>query len=191
MTCLNRLRSRVVAKCAIVIYFTCLSLLAQADQTATELNPLFDKLANAADGSEAVQLESKIWQYWLKAPDDDSAALMSQVVYAMQNGQLSLGIKLCDQLIDNAPEFAEAWNKRATLYYLTGNMQASVEDIRRTVELEPRHFGAISGLGLIFLQQGNYQNALDAFEQVLKISPQSNNTRRSIEQVRNKLGDKI
>lgn len=168
-----------------------MALVAQADQTDPELNPLFDKLANAADASEASLIEIQIWQHWLAAPDANSEALMSQVVAAMQTRQLTLGIKLSDQLIDSSPDFAEAWNKRATLHYLVGDVDSSVEDIEQTVKLEPRHFGAISGLGLIFLKRGDYQNALDAFEQVLKISPQSQSTLRSIERVRNKLGDKI
>ncbi|MEE9334010.1 MAG: tetratricopeptide repeat protein [Granulosicoccaceae bacterium] len=185
-TCLDRFRIGLVA-----IWLSGVAAVAQADQTIAELKPLFDALASASDASEASQIELQIWQHWLTAPDDNSAALMSQVVAAMQARQLTLGLKLSDQLIDSTPDFAEAWNKRATLHYLLGDIEASVDDIKQTVKLEPRHFGAISGLGLIFLKRGNYQNALDAFEQVLKISPQSQNTLRSIERVRNKLGDKI
>jgi len=182
------------AQLAVAWAFACLLSMpgvVHADQNAEELDPLFEKLSNATSSSQATALEAQIWQHWLIAPDANASALMSQVVYAMQERQLSLAIKLCDQLIDSSPNFAEAWNKRATLHYLTGNMDASVDDIKQTIKLEPRHFGAISGLGLIFLQRGDYQSSLDAFEQVLKINPQSGNTRRSIEQVRDKIGSEI
>jgi tetratricopeptide (TPR) repeat protein len=175
----------------LAVLFACQSHALRADQNAPELAGLFDDLVNAEGASDAMQIESKIWQHWLKAPNDISEALMSQIVYAMQGGQLTLAIKLCDQLIDSEPEFSEAWNKRATLHYLVGDLDSSVDDIRQTVKLEPRHFGAISGLGLIFLKRGQLQNALDAFEQVLKINPNSVNTQRSIEQVTDQLGDKI
>lgn len=190
MRCLDRFRIGIVA-IVLGVITSAMTLIAEADQTDPELNPLFDKLANASDASEASLIELQIWQHWLAAPDANSEALMSQVVAAMQTRQLTLGIKLSDQLIDSSPDFAEAWNKRATLHYLVGDVDSSVEDIKQTVKLEPRHFGAISGLGLIFLKRGDYQSALEAFEQVLKISPQSQSTLRSIERVRNKLGDKI
>ncbi len=179
----------ILAMFALVL--TCSSYAIRADQNAPELDNLFDELILAKDSAEAAQIESQIWQLWLKAPNDIAEALMSQIVYAMQRGQLTLAIGLSGQLIDSEPEFAEAWNKRATLHYLVGDLDSSVEDIRQTVKLEPRHFGAISGLGLIFLKRGQLQNALDAFEQVLKINPQSVNTRRSVEQVTDQLGDKI
>lgn len=182
---------RFCSLASLALVLSCLSYVIRADQKAPELESLFDELLVAEDASEATQLESQIWQVWLKAPNDTAEALMSQIVYAMQDGQLMLAIRLSDQLIDSEPEFAEAWNKRATLHYLVGDLDSSVEDIRETVKLEPRHFGAISGLGLIFLKRGQLQNALDAFEQVLKINPQSVNTRRSVEQVTDRLGDKI
>ncbi len=186
MTCLDHIRIGLVA-----IWLSAMAAGAHADQTAEELNPLFDKLASASNASEASQIEFKIWQHWLVGPDDNADVLMSQIIAAMKARQLTLGLNLSDQLIDSSPNFAEAWNKRATLHYLVGDIDASVEDIKQTIALEPRHIGAISGLGLIFLQQRNYQNALEAFEQVLKISPQSESALRSIERVRDKLGDEI
>ena len=72
-----------------------------------------------------------------------------------------------------------------------GDLNSSVEDIHRTLQLEPKHFGAISGLGLIFLRKGNLSAALEAFEQVLRITPQSINARRSVEQVRSQIGEEI
>jgi tetratricopeptide (TPR) repeat protein len=105
--------------------------------------------------------------------------------------RFEIALQLSNQLVDSSPGFAEGWNKRATIHYLMGNHAQSVADIRETVRLEPRHFGAISGLGMIFLWENNFPAALQAFEQVLKISPASNNAKLSVELVRRKMGREI
>ncbi len=165
--------------------------LATADQTASELPALFEQLRSAENQTAASDLESRIWQLWLQAPDEGAAALMSQLTLAMQAGELDLALALCNQLVDSNPDFSEAWNKRATVHYLMGNSDASVNDIRETLILEPRHFGAISGLGLIFMRQGNFEAALQAFEQVLAITPASSNAQRSAQRMRDEIGKKI
>jgi tetratricopeptide (TPR) repeat protein len=165
--------------------------LAKADQTEDQLPDLFDSLQNAADASQAREIENQIWQLWLKAPDEASYLLMSQITRAMSSGQLNIALGLCNQLVDASPEYSEAWNKRATIHYLMGDDDSSVADIRETLSLEPKHFGAISGLGLIFMRQGNHEAALDAFEQVLAISPASTSAKQSIERVRKELGHEI
>ena len=167
------------------------SVSTRADQNAAELPELFDQLLEAASSSQASELESQIWQHWLHAPDESSEILLSQIGQAMNVGQLEIALKLSTQLIDGSPDFAEGWNKRATIHYLMGNNALSVADIRETLALEPRHFGAISGLGLIFMREKNMEAALDAFEQVLNISPASSNARRSAERARNELGREI
>jgi len=169
--------------CACLLWCMCLPA-ALADQNAAELPALFEELAQAATAADAQRIESRIWQLWLKAPDKNSGLLLSQIGEAMRHGELELALRLGHQLVDSQPDFAEAWNKRATIYYLLGDASASVLDIRQTLALEPRHFGAISGLGLIFVRQEEFQSALDAFRQVLLISPASASAKRSIEQVR-------
>ena len=94
-------------------------------------------------------------------------------------------------MIDSTPDFAEGWNKRATLHYLLGDNDSSVADIRETLIREPRHFGAISGLGLIFMRQNNFEAALHAFEQVLIISPGSASAKSNVEYIRNESGTGI
>ena len=91
------------------------------------------------------------------------------------------------ELIDAEPSFAEAWNKRATVYYLMDRYEDSVRDIERTLALEPRHFGAISGMGLIFLERADEVGALDAFEKVLEIHPYARGARFYVEQLRLRL----
>jgi len=100
--CLERIRSWLIA-----IALSAVAMAASADQNATELGPLFEKLANASSASEASQIENKIWQHWLIAPDDNSAALMSQIISAMKARRINIAIVLSDQLIDSAPNFAE------------------------------------------------------------------------------------
>ena len=85
------------------------------------------------------------------------------------------------------PDYAEGWNKRATVHYLKGDYSASVIDIERTLALEPRHFGAISGMGLIFMARGDEAGALKAFKEVLKIHPHARGAQFHVEELRKKL----
>jgi len=162
-----------------------------ADQNDAALEPLFEQLLQAQSNSQAKAIEAQIWQLWLATDDDNAASLMSQLTYAMSVGQNELALKLSNQLVDSNPDYAEAWNKRATIQYLLGNHGLSVADIKQTLLLEPRHFGALSGLGLIFMASGNYNAALDAFNAVLALSPSSDNARGSVASVRSMIGEDI
>ncbi len=164
---------------------------ALADQTAPELPGLFEQLREASDEDDARAIESRIWQHWMTAPDEPSELLMSQINLAMAAEELTLALALCDELVESTPDFAEGWNRRATLHYMMGDSDSSVADIRETLVREPRHFGAISGLGLIFMRHDNFDAALDAFEQVLVISPSSASARMNIDYIRNEAGTRI
>jgi tetratricopeptide (TPR) repeat protein len=183
-TFINLIKCSVIAVC---IQVTTVA----ADQKAAELPALFDQLLNEVDSESSIGIEGQIWQHWLDAPDKNSANLLSQVTNALGVRRLEIALRLSTQLVDSYPDFAEGWNKRATIHYLLGNNAQSVADIRETVRLEPRHFGAISGLGMIFVRENNFPAALQAFEQVLKISPASRGAKRSIEQVRREIGREI
>lgn len=162
-----------------------------ADQNNSALEPLFEQLQQAETNAQAKAIESQIWQLWLATEDDNAALLMTQLTYAMSVGQHELALKLSNQLVDSNPDYAEAWNKRATIQYLLGNHGLSVADIKQTLLLEPRHFGALSGLGLIFMASGNYDAALDAFNAVLKLSPGSDNARGSVASAKSMIGEDI
>jgi len=162
-----------------------------ADQTDPALELLFEQLQQAQSNAQAKAIEAQIWQIWLATEDENAAALMSQLTYAMSLGQHELALTLCNQLVDSNPDFSEAWNKRATVQYLLGNHGLSVADIKQTLLLEPRHFGALSGLGLIFMASGNYEAALDAFNAVLEISPSSANARGSAASAKSMIGEDI
>ena len=117
-----------------------------------------------------------------------SAALMQEGVVAMAQGRLGAALERFDRMVEQAPDFAEGWNKRATVHFLMGNYQASVGDIQRTLELEPRHFGALSGLGLIYDAIERPAAALRSFEAALAINPHLDSTKERIEQLRRELG---
>lgn len=162
-----------------------------ADQRDTKLPGMFERLEQATGAAEAEQIESEIWLAWLAGNNAESDQMMKRIVAAMGSKDLDEALIASTELVELDPDFAEAWNKRATIHYLMGDLNSSVEDIHRTLQLEPKHFGAISGLGLIFLRKGNLSAALEAFEQVLRITPQSINARRSVEQVRSQIGEEI
>jgi len=162
-----------------------------SDQNDPALDSLFEQLEQAESNSQAKAIEAQIWTIWLATDDENASALMSQLTYAMSVGQYELALKLSDQLVDSNPDFSEAWNKRATIQYLLGNHGLSVADIKQTLLLEPRHFGALSGLGLIFMASGNYEAALDAFNAVLELSPSSDNARGSAASAKAMIGEGI
>ena len=101
----------------------------------------------------------------------------------MQSGKLETSIEIFTKVIKKNPNFAEAWNKRATVYYLLGDFDSSVLDINETLKLEPRHFGAMDGLGLIFINLQEYEKAIDVYDQMLKIFPHNLPTLRKREKL--------
>jgi tetratricopeptide (TPR) repeat protein len=160
---------------------------ARADQHDPRLNGLFQRLQHTPDAAEAQVLEQQIWQVWLESDDAAINRLMQQGVFAMQEQDYATALQAFTRMIDQAPEFAEGWNKRATVYYLMGNWRASVQDIQRTLALEPRHFGALFGLGLIYEALDQPEAALRSFEATLVLNPHSDSTRQMIEQLRRQL----
>ncbi|MBM3599847.1 MAG: tetratricopeptide repeat protein [Alphaproteobacteria bacterium] len=148
---------------------------------------LFARLLQPLALPEAQQIESTIWQIWLRSENEDTNILMRAGVNAMNQGNFGAALKYFDQMVKDEPGFAEGWNKRATVHYLMGNFDSSVEDVERTLALEPRHFGALSGLGMINMELGNERAALRAFEAALKVHPHLPGAREQAEQLRKKL----
>jgi tetratricopeptide (TPR) repeat protein len=158
-----------------------------SDQTDQRLEPLFEVLKAGNDRQAAQAAESEIWRIWIESGREDIDALMLEGVVAMNNQHLDDAIRIFGQITERAPTFAEGWNKRATAYFLNQDYVASVQDIRRTLALEPRHFGAISGMGLIFFCRGDEAGALAAFEAVLAIHPLAQGARQRVEELRQRL----
>lgn len=142
-----------------------------ADQTDPRLDNLFEILQSSDESLEIRAAESLIWAAWTHHENPEYQQMMRMGTRAMDGGSHDQAIGIFSSLIEKAPDFAEAWNKRATVYFLIGDLSLSVDDVARTLELEPRHFGALSGLGQIELLRGNPEAALRAFEGALAVHP--------------------
>ena len=157
---------------------------ALADQRDPRLGQLFAQLKAMSEPMQAIFTEQQIWAIWLEPPDEASGPHMEAGVTAMNRGDHAAALKAFDRAVKAAPEFAEAWNKRATVHYLAGNLDQSLRDIEKTLALEPRHFGALSGRGLVYAQMGELENALQAFEAALAVHPQMTGARINAEGIR-------
>jgi len=141
-----------------------------ADKTRG-LDFLFGALKVAPDETSAKHVEARIWAQWLQTPSDTAALLMMRSKAAMDAQQMDVALKLLDALVKLRPDWVEAWNRRATLYYLQNDYGHSLQDIQQVLIREPRHFGALAGLGMIMQDLGDNKRALDAFRQALAINP--------------------
>ncbi len=159
-----------------------------ADQKDNALPDLFGQLKSAENPQQAVMIETEIWKRWYDRNEDDGGDEMKTAIDAMNSGRYTIALTVLDKLVEDEPDFAEAWNRRATVHYLLGNYEKSLEDIEQTLLLEPRHFGALSGVGLIMLQVGDNEKAMHAFEKVLEISPKNMSAAKSIADLEQKLG---
>src|SRR3954467_4351073 len=141
-----------------------------ADRTRG-LDFLFGALKAAPDEASAKHVEARIWALWMQTPSDTAALLMARAKAAMDAKQADVALKLLDAVIKLRPEYVEAWNRRATLYYMQNDYTHSLEDIEQVLSREPRHFGALAGLGMIMQDLGDDKRALDAFRKALAVNP--------------------
>ena len=135
------------------------------------LDFLFGALKAAPDEDSAKAVEARIWAIWLQTPSDTAALLMMRAKAAMDAQKPELAIKLLDSLVKLRPDYVEAWNRRATLYYLQNDYARSLADIQQVLAREPRHFAALAGLGMIMQDLGDDRRALEAFRKALAINP--------------------
>ena len=143
----------------------------QRGDRTRNLDFLFGALKAAPDEASAKQVENRIWALWLASGSDTANLLMSRVKSAIDSNDLDLAVQLLDTLIKLKPDYIEAWNRRATLHYMRKEYGQSMEDIRQVLIREPRHFGAMSGLGMILQEFGDEKHALDVFRRALEINP--------------------
>ena len=135
------------------------------------LDELFERLRGAPTAGEAARAEQAIWECWLQIDDADAAEHLERGMQAMARRDWERALAAFDRLVATSPGFAEGWNKRATVHWLRGDHAASVRDIERTLALEPRHFGALSGLAMIHEAAGHTFEALDALDRLAEIHP--------------------
>jgi tetratricopeptide (TPR) repeat protein len=141
-----------------------------ADKTRG-LDFLFGALKAAPDEASAKHVEARIWAIWMQTPSDTAALLMARAKAAMDAQQIDVALKLLDAIIKLRPDWTEAWNRRATLYYLQNDYARSLADIEQVLAREPRHFGALAGLGMIMQDLGDEKHALEAFRKALAVNP--------------------
>lgn len=132
---------------------------------------LFGALKAAPDDETARAIEQRIWALWMRSRSDTATLLMTRAQKAIEGKDLDLAIKLLDAIVKVKPDYIEAWNRRATIYYMKKDYGQSIADIREVLKREPRHFGALTGLGLILQDIGDDKQALEVYRRALAVYP--------------------
>ena len=128
--------------------------------------------------------ERALWEIWSRSGNDDIDHLLRAGVVELQHGQLEASIDTFSEVIRRQPDFAEGWNKRATVYYLVGEYRKSAADCDEVLKRNPSHFGALSGYGMIWLRLDEPARALERFEQALAVNPNLESVRETIDALR-------
>ena len=172
---------------AVTMYASCG---AQADQTNPELDELFQELKEAESPANIKRIENRILDIWRETESDSIDLLMNRAIMAMAQQELETALIHLDDVVELAPDYAEGWNRRATLLYVMERYEDSIIDIERTVSLEPRHYGAWSGLGNIFVELGRTQAALKAYEEALSFNPHLDGAKKAVESLTPKIEER-
>jgi tetratricopeptide (TPR) repeat protein len=147
----------------------------QSDQgdilRAKRLDVMFANLKVVENDQNARKIEQTIWQLWMSSDNRTVNQMMQVIMATRESGDYEEAINLLDDLISQYPNYSEGWNQRATIYYLMGDFEASVLDVAQTLKLEPRHFGALSGLAVMLWKQGNYDIAKKSLNEAVRINP--------------------
>jgi tetratricopeptide (TPR) repeat protein len=151
------------------------------------LDTLFEALKIAPDDDSARAIEQRIWAHWIVSGSDTCNLLMGRVKAATDEKDFDLAVKLLDAVIELKPSYTEAWNRRATVHYLQKDYGGALADIREVLSREPRHFGALSGLGLILQELGDDKDALAAYRRALAIDPRLENVGEAVKNLREKV----
>lgn len=135
------------------------------------LDFLFGALKAAPDEASAKHVEGRIWAQWSQTSSDTAVLLMTRAKTALDAKQIDVSVKLLSAVIKLKPDYIEGWNRRATLYYLQNDYTHALEDIEQVLAREPRHFGALAGLGMIMQEFGDDKRALEAYRKALAVNP--------------------
>ena len=165
-----------------------------AEERNNKLDKLFTQLKNTKELSSAQVIEKEIWEIWSIHPSDDRRGfrlteLLTQGTRLMNIGELNKAYKLFTQIIAVESDWAEAWNKRATVLYLMDRYRSSLDDIKITLALEPRHFGALSGQALNYIELNQYEKAIKSYKNVQKIYPSMSGAKKMRPQLQELIND--
>ena len=173
-----------------LVLMFCGNVLAESKDKNIRLNQLFEQLKKSNNASLAFEIEMKIWNIWTTHPTHynltQSLAKGSELI---SKGELDKAYKIFSTIIESDPAWAEGWNKRATVLYLMGRYQESLEDIDEVLKHESRHFGALSGQGLVQTALENYEKAIKSYEAVQKIYPSIKSAEVMIPQLKKLIKD--
>ena len=166
----------------------------KAEERSNKLDKLFTELKNTKDLPTAQIVEKKIWKIWMIHPSDDRRGfrlteLLTQGSRLMNMGELSKAYELFTTIIATEPDWSEAWNKRATVLYLMNRYQSSLDDIKITLALEPRHFGALSGQALNYIELKQYEKAIQSYKIAQKIYPLLDSAKKMIPKLQDLIND--
>ncbi len=165
-----------------------------AEEKNNKLDKLFSELKNTKDLSSAQAIENKIWEIWSIHPSDDRRGfrlteLLIQGTRLMNMRELSKAYELFTKVITVESDWAEAWNKRATVLYLMKEYESSLADIEITLVLEPRHFGALSGQALNYIELNLYEKAIESYKAAQKIYPLLDSAKKMIPELQELIND--
>lgn len=165
-----------------------------AEERNNKLDKLFIELKKTKNLSSAHAIEKEIQEIWLIHPSDNRRGfrlteLLFQGTRLMNGGELSKAYELFTKIIATEPDWSEAWNKRATVLYLMNRYQSSLDDIKITLTLEPRHFGALSGQALNYIELKQYEKAIQSYKAAQKIYPALESAKKMIPELQELIND--
>jgi tetratricopeptide (TPR) repeat protein len=150
--------------------------------TMADMPALVKSLRDSDEGTRE-SAEQAMWQIWARSGNAEVDRLYHKGVEQMSAGDLDEAIATFSRIIARKPDFAEGWNKRATLYYLTGDMRKSLADCDEVMKRNPYHFGALSGYALIYIRLERYERALDFSRRALEVNPNLDSVRENVRQL--------
>jgi len=163
---------------------------AELEKRALRLDALFARLASTDDADEGDTLVEEIWRVWLQSGRLEIDSLMERALALLQAGEPRAAMPLLDSIVERAPEWAEGWNKRATVLYVLDDYDRSLADIDKVLALEPRHFGALAGRGLIHIAKENYRAALDDYRRARAVNPFLQGAEQMIPTLERRIGER-
>ena len=168
-----------------LVLLFCGNAIADSKDRDDKLNQLFEQLKKSNNTSLAFEIEMKIWNIWSAHPTHDNLTQsLAKGSGLMSEGELEAAYKIFSTIIELTPDWAEGWNKRATVLYLMGRYQESLKDIDEVLKRESRHFGALSGQGLVQTELKNYEQAIKSYQAVQKIYPSISSAKVMIPQLK-------
>lgn len=159
----------------------------EGPKSESRLDTLFSELKKTRNEAAAQRIAGQIWAEWMKSGSATVDLLMQWSNDATKTEKWGVALDFLDQVVTLQPDYAEGWNRRATVHFLMRNYASSMADIERTLRLEPRHFGALSGLGAIMKTTGRKELALDAYERALAVYPMMRSAQKEVGEIADEL----